>query len=77
MTSAGAVAILWHRRIRSPAVSFALQLFDLVGIFVFALSGGVLAVRSLPPGPLRFGARVALLTAILVWIGAALGAWAL
>jgi uncharacterized membrane protein YeiH len=26
-------------------VSFALQLFDLVGIFVFALSGGVLAVR--------------------------------
>ena len=46
MTSAGAVAILWHRRIRSPAVSFALQLFDLVGIFVFALSGGVLAVRQ-------------------------------
>ena len=27
------------------AVSFALQLFDLIGIFVFALSGGVLAVR--------------------------------
>ena len=26
-------------------MSFALQLFDLVGIFVFALSGGVLAVR--------------------------------
>ena len=25
--------------------AFALQLFDLVGIFVFALSGGVLAVR--------------------------------
>ena len=27
-------------------MSFALQLFDLVGIFVFALSGGVLAVRQ-------------------------------
>jgi uncharacterized membrane protein YeiH len=27
-------------------VSFALQLFDLIGIFVFALSGGVLAVRK-------------------------------
>jgi len=27
-------------------VSFALQLFDLVGIFVFALSGGLLAVRQ-------------------------------
>jgi uncharacterized membrane protein YeiH len=27
-------------------VSFALQLFDLIGIFVFALSGGVLAVRQ-------------------------------
>lgn len=26
-------------------MSFALQLFDLIGIFVFALSGGVLAVR--------------------------------
>lgn len=30
---------------RGFAVSFALQLFDLIGIFVFALSGGVLAVR--------------------------------
>ena len=27
-------------------MSFALQLFDLVGIFVFALSGGLLAVRQ-------------------------------
>ena len=26
-------------------MAFALQLFDLIGIFVFALSGGVLAVR--------------------------------
>ncbi len=28
-----------------PAIPLALQVFDLVGIFVFALSGGVLAVR--------------------------------
>ncbi len=27
-------------------MSFAIQLFDLIGIFVFALSGGVLAVRQ-------------------------------
>ena len=28
------------------SLSFALQLIDLVGIFVFALSGGLLAVRQ-------------------------------
>ncbi len=47
MTSAGAAAML--RTAPPPdaiAVSFALQLFDLIGIFVFALSGGVLAVRQ-------------------------------
>ena len=45
MTSADTAAILSPPPPGRTDVAFALQLFDLVGIFVFALSGGVLAVR--------------------------------
>lgn len=45
MTSASGAAILPPPLSADIAVSFTLQLFDLIGIFVFALSGGVLGVR--------------------------------
>lgn len=45
MTTVGAAAILPPITSDLAAVSFILQLFDLIGAFVFALSGGVLAVR--------------------------------
>ncbi len=45
MTSHPVAAILAARPLRATTVSTLLLLFDLVGTFVFALSGGTLAVR--------------------------------
>ena len=45
MTSAGTAAILPRPQPDASAVPLVLQLFDLIGVFVFALSGAVLAVR--------------------------------